>query len=258
MDRMEVNMNMASEIAVTVLVRNSEDSVGDCLRSLSRFPEVVVLDTGSTDRTVAIASIFPNARVFRTDFKGFGPAKNLAASYAERDWILNIDSDEIVTEELAEEILTLELEENKIYDIPRDNYYNERLIRCCGWSPDRVLRLYNRKATTFGENLVHESVTVEGPLETVHLRSPLRHYSFRTAGDLLDKMQRYAALYALQNRGVKKSSPSRAFFHAFAAFLKNYFLQWGFLYGGEGLLISVSNAGGVFYKYIMLYEANKK
>ena len=89
------------------------------------------------------------------------------------------------------------------------------------------------------------------------LKNNMKHYTFNSAGELVDKMQKYSTLWANENKNRKKSSPSKAFFRALFSFVKNYFFQKGFLYGYEGLVISISNANGVFYKYIKLYEVNK-
>ncbi len=248
---------MRAGISVTLLAKNSERTIGQCLGALRSFDEVVLLDNGSTDRTLDMASAFSNVTIIESRLEGFGPLKNLAARNARHDWILNVDSDEILTDELVEEIAHLKLHEHHVYSMIRENFFNERLIKCCGWYPDRVLRLYNRRRTSFEERLVHESLRKEEGLRVVPLKKAMRHYSYRNASDLLEKMRRYAQLYAKENAGTKRSGPFKACSHALYAFVRNYFLQKGFLYGYEGLLISVSNAGGVFYKYIMLHEANQ-
>jgi len=249
---------VAFHISVTILTKNSERYLYECLENLREFDEVIIMDNGSTDSSLDIASHFANVSIFRSEFIGFGPLKNLAASYARNDWILNIDSDEILTRELRDEIRKLKLERNSIYSFPRQNYYHKRLIKCCGWHPDRVIRIYNRQASGFSEKLVHESLIRTSGIRVIHLKHPIKHYSFDNASELLQKMQRYCELFAKENKGKRKSSPIKAFLHAAFSFFKNYILQFGFLYGYEGFLISVSNANGVFYKYIMLYEETLK
>ena len=150
---------MAFDISVTILTKNSERYLFECLENLKEFDEVIIVDNGSTDSSLEIASHFANAKIFKSDFIGFGPLKNLAASHAQHDWILNIDSDEILSGELSEEITNLKLERNCIYSFPRKNFYNKKLIKCCGWHPDRVIRIYNRRTTGYSEQLVHESLT---------------------------------------------------------------------------------------------------
>jgi glycosyltransferase involved in cell wall biosynthesis len=249
---------VALDISLTILTKNSERYLHECLENLREFDEVIMIDNGSTDSSLEVASHFANVKTFKSDFIGFGPLKNLAAGYAKHDWILNIDSDEILTGELCDEIRNLRLERNCIYSFPRQNFYNKRLIKCCGWHPDRVIRIYNRQTTGFSEQLVHESLIRTSKTRVVHLKHAIKHYSFDNASELIEKMQRYCELFAKENKGKKKSGPIRAILHATFSFLKNYIFQRGFLYGYEGFLISISNANGVFYKYIMLYEETIK
>lgn len=248
---------MSQPISVTILTKNSQTYLERCLEALREFDEIIVLDNGSMDTTMEIAARYQNVRIIEHSFIGFGPLKNLAIDYAKHNWILSIDSDEIADSILIEEIRSLELTDPSIiYSIPRDNYYNGRLIRCCGWYPDRVLRLFNRSHTRFNDAQVHESLQKNEHTKVKELQGHLKHFSFANASELIDKMQKYSTLYAQQS--CKTSSPAKAFWRAVFAFIKNYFLQKGFLYGYEGLLISISNANGVFYKYIKLYEKNQK
>ena len=244
-------------ISVTVLTKNSQKYIHSCLEALNAFDEVVLLDNGSIDHTLEIASSFSNVKIFKCDFAGFGPLKDLAASYAKNDWILNIDSDEVVTQELSKEIMQLDLDNETIYRIRRENYYNKKIIKCCGWYPDVVLRLYNKHMTSFDKRLVHESLSINAGINIIKLECSIRHFAFDNAAEIIGKMHLYTKLYAAENKGKKTSSPAMAVLHATFAFMKSYFLQLGFLYGYEGLLISISNANATFYKYISLYEENR-
>ena len=140
-----------------MLTRNSAAYLGECLGALEAFAEVVIVDNGSTDDTLAIASGFSNVTLYEHPFIGFGPLKNIAVDKASNDWILSVDSDEIVTPELADEILGLNLNFSTIYAMRRDNYYHRRLIRGCGWQNDQVQRLFYRKSTRYDEKAVHGS-----------------------------------------------------------------------------------------------------
>ena len=240
-----------------MLTKNSSQYLKEVLNALCKFDEVVILDNGSTDNTLEIAGTFENVQVYEHAFIGFGPLKQLAVSFAKNDWILSMDSDEILGEKLIKEIHSLTLSENSVYAIKRDNYYAGRLIRCCGWENDYVLRLFNRKKAQFDSKQVHESLVLNG-LQVQKLHYTMKHYSFSSAEDLISKMQQYSTLYAQENQGKKNSSAFKAFSRALFSFLKNYLFQKGAMYGYEGLLISVSNANGVFYKYMKLLEQNKK
>jgi glycosyltransferase involved in cell wall biosynthesis len=246
---------MSKPISVTILAKNSQDLLPRCLAALAAFPEVILLDNGSTDDTVAVARQFANVKVYHSPFIGFGPLKNLAASYATHDWILSIDSDEVLTPALAQSILQHPLQEGKAYRFLRHNYYGQKLINACGWENDYVLRLFNRKTTGFTDREVHEGIiTTSITVET--LPGILKHYSFKNAGELLQKLNQYTTLFAQENRFRKQSSAFTATYKGAWTFFRNYFLKRGFLYGFEGFLISASNANGAFYKYLKLHEAN--
>ena len=248
---------MADNISVTILTRNSAKYLAECLGALAAFNEVVVLDNGSTDETMEIARRFPNVSLHEHPFIGFGPMKNLAVDWASNDWILSIDSDEVLTPELVREILALDLDDAVYYTIERDNYYHGRLIRACGWADDRVHRLFNRRRTRFDDRLIHEGIVPGEGMRPSMLRGRMKHYTFDDASQLVHKMQQYSTLWAEENRGRRRTTPSGALLSGLATFFKSYLLQKGWRYGYEGLLISISNANGAFYKYIKLYEADR-
>ena len=240
-----------------MLTRNSAAYLGECLSALEVFAEVVIVDNGSTDDTIFIASGFSNVTLYEHPFIGFGPLKNIAVDKATNDWILSVDSDEIVTPELASEILRITLDSNSLYSIERDNYYCGQLIRGCGWQNDQVQRLFNRKNTRYDDKVVHEGLNMNENLKTQKLQGRMKHYPYDNASQLIQKMQHYSTLWAEENQGRKKASPVKALLYGVITFFKSYVIKGGWLYGYAGLLISISNANGVFYKYIKLYEADR-
>ncbi len=242
-------------ISATVLTKNSERYLEKVLRALERLDEVVIFDTGSTDRTKEIASSFPYVSWHSGVFTGFGPTHNHASSLAKNDWILSLDSDEIMTEELAQEIFSLTLDEKSVYSFWRKNFYRGKHIYGCGWCPDRVFRLYNRKTTRFSDDLVHEKVLTHG-LQQVELRAPVLHYPFDSVSGFIKKIDVYSNLFAQQEK--RKGSIPKAFFHALWAFLKSYIIKKGFLLGSEGFEISWYNMNCAFYKYAKLAEKRSK
>lgn len=244
-------------ISVTILTKNSSKYLREVLEATRDFPEVLIYDSGSTDDTLKIAKQFPNVTIHNGNFKGFGPTHNDASNTAKYDWILSIDSDEVVTPEMAKEVLNCTLESHSVYSFPRHNYYNGKWIKWCGWYPDRQFRLYNRKETRFTDAQVHEAIIVEN-MHHVPLESPMIHYSYSSVSDFITKMQSYSDLFAKQNAGKRSSSPWKAMTHAWFTFFKSYILKRGFLGGYEGFLISAYNAHTAFYKYLKLYEANRK
>ena len=244
-------------ISVAIIVKNGEKYLPQCLAALRSFGDIILLDNGSTDRTLEIASEFENVKVRNSEFIGFGPLKNLAAGHAENDWILSLDCDEILPAELLCEINGAGLDEKCVYRFSRRSYFNKKWIKGCGWHPDKILRLYNKKRTAFNENQVHESVVVKPDMRVVDLKGFIKHFPYHNVDELLDKARFYASLYARQFRGRKKSSPFKAVVRGTAAFLKSYFLRKGLLDGYEGFVISFSQGFAAFMKYIELYELNR-
>jgi len=251
--------NIASSlpITVTILAKNSAETLAATLDSLQPFAEVLVLDNGSNDATMSIARSYPNVRLIQESFCGFGKLHNRATALAKYDWILSIDSDEVLSAALAEEIGHLNLNPNEVYSLNRCNYFQGKWIRyCSGWYPDPVIRLYSRKATRFTDVPVHEAVMTEG-LKIVPLQGPLLHTPYRSIESFLAKMQLYSTLFAEQHAG-RPSSLGKAIGHGIFAFLKNYFFKRGFLGGKEGFIISLYNAHTTYYKYLKLAYQNQK
>lgn len=243
-------------ISSCILAKNSQRSIALTLASLSRFDEVIVLDTGSTDQTIDIARSFPNVRIRQAPFSGFGSLRNHAAQMACNDWILAIDSDEVLSTALQDEIHSLQLDEHAVYEIDFHNFYNGKRIIGCGWHPESHIRLYNRRAAKFSDSQIHEGLVANG-LRIKKLQAPLFHTPYLSASDFLLKMQLYTDLFALENRGRRTSSFAKALAHATAAFIKSYIFKYGILMGKEGAMISFYNANMAFYKYLKLAEANQ-
>lgn len=250
-------MHNLSKISVAMLTKNSARYLSKCLEALRDFDEIVILDNGSSDNTLTIAVQYTNVKIVEHPFIGFGKMKNLAASYAKNDWILSIDSDEIISVELVKEIKQILLEENAVYRIYRKNYYHQKHIDACGWENDRIVRLYNREQTNFTNQPVHETIITDG-FKIVDLKGALHHYSFNNITELLDKLERYTTLFAKENRFKKKTYPLTAYLKKSFHFCKDYFFRKGFLYGYEGLVIAMSHANGSFYKYMKLHEENQR
>lgn len=237
-----------------ILTKNAEATIQATLDSVRTFPEVLILDTGSTDDTLNLAKEYPNVTIHKTPFTGFGDLRNKIASMAAHDWILALDSDEIISPPLLKEIATLSLSPPFAYKIKRHNFYNGKRIRGCGWSPDKVARIYHRKYIQFSPDVVHESLQITNPIS---LQSPIFHTPYRSTTEFLGKMQHYSTLFASQYKGKRKSSFSKALIHALFAFIRSYFLKRGIFDGAEGFIISLYNANTTFYKYLKLVEANK-
>lgn len=244
-------------ISVTILTKNSSRKLLEVLKSVASFDEVVVLDSGSTDESLEIAKGFSNVCIHKRPFTNFGHMRNLAAELASHDWIFVVDSDEVVSSSLAREIQQLDLSPTTVYSIPSHNFFAGKYIRHSGWSPDRKLRLYNKQATCFKSDQVHENLVVKD-MAIRPLTYHLNHYSYPDTSSLLSKMELYSTLFAKQYQGKRSSSPAKAILKSAFTFFKTYILKRGFLDGKEGLIIAKYNADVTWYKYIKLSEANKK
>lgn len=240
-------------ISAVIITKDEEANIRECLRSLAWVDEIIVVDSGSSDRTVEICREFTD-RVYSHDWPGFGPQKNRALDYATGDWVFSIDADERVTPELRAEILAaLRLDGPGAYEMPRLSWYCGRFIRHSGWRPDYVLRLFRRGQGRFSEDLVHERILVAGPVG--RLNNDLIHYSFRDLEQVLTVVNRYSSLGAEQKFAAgQRGGLTKAIFHGLAEFFSTYLLKGGFLDGRQGLMLAISNGEGTYYKYLKLMQ----
>jgi glycosyltransferase involved in cell wall biosynthesis len=244
-------------ITACILAKNSERTLSATLDSLSFFHEIIVLDTGSADQTKEIAQKYPNVVVHSVPFTQFGKLRNQAAALAKNEWILAIDSDEVLSTALQKEIQSLTLDPFCVYEIDFRNFYNGRWIKGCGWHPERHIRLYHKNRAQFSEQAIHEGIIYSSPVRIQALQHPLLHAPYLSISDFLRKMQLYSDLFAEQYQGKRKASFSRALIHSFFSFIRSYFFKRGCCMGKEGFIISFYNANVAFYKYLKLAERNR-
>ena len=245
------------KLTVTVITHNEAARIGAALDSVAWADERIVVDSGSTDETAAIARAH-GARVEIRDWPGYGDQKNAAAALASHDWILSIDADERVTPELGAEIRALLAggPSARGYRVPRVTRYLGRWIRGTDWYPDYQLRLYDRRAGRWNGRRVHESVELDG--EPGLLRHDLQHLAYRDISDHLQTIDRYTTLAAEQwHAEGRRTTAIGAVVHAKLAFVRNYILRAGFRDGAPGLIVSVLNAYYVFLKCAKLWERQR-
>ena len=237
-----------STLSVILITKNEEKNIRECLDSVAWADEIIVVDSGSSDKTISIAQEF-TPLVFVHDWPGFGIQKNRALSYATGEWVFSIDADERVTPELkAELIQAMQVGETDGFFCPRLSQFCGKYVRHSGWYPDYVLRLFKRNKGKFSDNLVHESLILQG--KSSKLSSPLLHYTYLNMDDVRRKVEHYSASWAQQmyERG-KKAYPVDAPVRAAWAFLRTYCFRLGFLDGSAGFQIAKMNASTTYLKY---------
>ena len=244
-------------VTVTIITRNEAAHIGAAIDSASWADEIIVVDCGSTDETVALAAA-KGVRVESRTWTGWIDQKNFAASLAANDWIFSLDADERITPPLADEIKARLREDppEAAYKVPRISFHLGRWIRTTDFYPDYQTRLYDRRAARWSGLYVHESVTVTGSVG--RLSQELQHYSYDDLSDHLDRINAYSTLAARQM--YERGRRARAFdllLQAPAAFLRNYILRRGVLDGSVGLVLSIVNAYSVFLKFAKLWELQR-
>ncbi len=241
-------------VSAIVICKDEANTIRACLDSVCWANEIVVVDSGSTDGTVAICREYTD-RVYQLDWPGYGPQKNRALAHATGDWVLSIDADETVPPELFGEIheAIRRPDAPDAFRVPRLSSYCGNWIHHGGWSPDYVTRLFRRDRARFSDDLVHERVLVEGGVGTLSV--PLRHETFRTLADVLGKIDEYSTAGAeMAFRRGRRATLLTAVVHGAWAFLRTYLLRAGFLDGAAGFMLAVSNAEGTYYRYLKLRE----
>jgi glycosyltransferase involved in cell wall biosynthesis len=263
-------------VSVAIITLNEESNLARTLQSVLWADELVIVDSGSEDRTVAIAKNF-GARVFREPWKGFGVQKNSALEKCTCDWILSLDADEEVTPALATEVRGIvgatsgdaTAAPPPAYYIPRRNYFLGQWLKFGGMYPDAKLRFFRRDlftsgAARFAERPVHEDVLYQG--ETRMLRGDLLHHAYPTLTSYLAHLNLYSSLAAeglVAKFAAESRHPSAAWFAAqtlfnpYFTFLYNYGLRGGFLDGRAGLLYHAYHSGYISWKYSKAWQMQR-
>jgi hypothetical protein len=247
-----------SKITVITLTLNEAHNIGPCLESVRWADEILVIDSGSTDDTIAKARAFTSS-IHEITWQGYGAARNFALGKATGDWILWLDADERVTPELAAEIQQV-LREDPAgidgYAIARRAYFLGRWIRHSGWYPGRVTRLFRKGKGMFSESRVHEQLRLEGVVvqtkhDLLHLTDPdLAHY--------MGKFNKYTTLAAQDMAAAGRTSGiADLTLRPVFQFVKMYVLRLGLLDGREGFILAVLSAAYVFTKYAKLWEVTR-
>lgn len=243
-----------SGLSVIVIVKDAAKNIQRCLESVKWADEIIILDSGSQDNTVEICQQYTQ-NIFSTDWPGFGIQKNRALDKAQCKWVLSIDADETLSTDLIEEIKQIICkaeDQHDAYAIKRVSFFCGKKIRYGDWSRDKVVRLFRRlPSIQFTPVIIHEKL--KGYLNPGHLKGVIFHDTMQTISQVLLKLEHYSSFTAEKSyQQHKKSSILKAILHAKWCFIRGYLLRLGFLDGREGFILAVSNALGVFYRYVKL------
>lgn len=249
---------MSNSLSVIIITKNAALQIKTCLETVRFADEIIVLDSGSTDNTVAICQQYTD-KVFVTDWPGFGVQKNRALAEATGDWVLSLDADEHLTPELQQSIQTI-LQNNSPFDayaIHRRSSFCGQYIKHGDWSRDYCLRLFRRGKAEFKEVAVHEHLLVRG--KTSKIKGIMLHDSYPDLESMVAKMNTYTSLGAnmLYEKG-RRAGLGQALFRATWRFIRGYVLRLGFLDGRAGFLLALTTAEATFYRYVKLMYLNKR
>jgi glycosyltransferase involved in cell wall biosynthesis len=232
------------KISVVIIAKNAQETITQSLDALLSFDEVLLYLNKSTDRTQEIAKAYENIKIVHGDFRGFGHTKNDAGKQSKHDWILSLDSDEILNQQLIEEIAKQDLSNPKnIFRLKRDNFFLGHKTQ----SADHINRLYNKNFTQFNDNRVHEKVMVPSSANIITLRYSFTHLNITNINQTLTKIIHYTDLGATDKK--------TCFFgivigKSIFAFLKTYILQGNIIRGWVGFALAINSANKRYYKYI--------
>ena len=242
------------KLSAVIICLNEEGNIGAAIESLAFADEVVVVDSGSTDRTMEIARS-KSARVLEHTFENYGSQKNWGLDQCTYDWVLVLDADERINTELGKEIAA-KLQnpgDHAAYSIPRRNFFMGQEVRYSGWQNDRVIRLVDRRRARHTETAVHEKVRCQGPVG--QLRHKMDHYTYQDLNSYLRKSWDYAILGAIDRYpSHTKVTAYHLWLKPVWGFIKKYLFQLGFLDGRIGLIIAMQYSNYLFYRALNLWR----
>ena len=239
------------KISVIIITKNEEENIRDCLNSIKWADEILIVDSGSKDKTIEIAKGFTE-KIFEKKWEGFAVQKRYALSLTSNELVLNLDADERVSEKLKEEIQGLNFSYDG-YFIPRENHFLNKKITTCGWEKDIQLRLFKKSSAKVTEKLIHEGFVVDGKVD--YLKNPIVHFTFTSIEKSFSKINSYSTLQALEvYRNKKKVTSGTIVSHGLSAFLRYYFSLKGYKDGIFGLMISLFNSITTLLTYMKIWE----
>ena len=237
------------KLSIFIICKNEERIIARCLEQASKLAdEIILIDSGSTDLTLAIAKQYTE-KIYLNEWLGYGKQKNLALAKCSNEWVMSIDADEVLTDDLIDEIKALDFVANS-YQVARKLFIGDKFIRHGGYYPDYQLRLFKKSLGRFCDSEVHESVEM---LETGEyskkrsnypkLKNPLNHYSYQNLKEMEESFTKFAMLSG------KQKNLSLALINYLYSFVNKYFLRLGLLHGYTGLRLALIHARYSYLKY---------
>lgn len=251
-------MESPTKISAVAITLNEAANIDRYIKDLWFADEIIIVDSFSTDDTVALASKHKNVTVYQRVFDNFSAQKNYAISLTKNDWVTFFDLDEKVTDALAKEIVEVSKNPKAIaYFVKREYHFMGKKIKYSGFQSDRVIRFFNKNHCSYNGNLVHETIDAEG--KTAHLKNESPHYTYQSFDHYLGKLHQYSSLQAqmLYEKGKKPTFYHFAF-RPFYRFWHQYFIRLGILDGKEGFILASINAFSVFKRYAKLLLLHRK
>ena len=247
-------------LSVVIVCKNEADVIGKTLQSVEVLTDDIILyDNGSSDGTQEIARS-RGAKVFEGNWEGFGKTKKKGGGLARYDWVLSIDADEEIDEELRQALQNLQLNnENFVFEIEFKNFFGNKQLKYGEWGSDKHIRLFNRRRVNWNEASVHEQLILDADTKILPLKGFILHQTVKDISEYTRKMTQYALLNASKyHQQGKRSSWVKLNLGPFFAFVKYYFFQLGFLDGWEGFVCARMTAFYTFLKYARLRELNRR
>lgn len=237
-------------LSVVIITFNEEKNIRKCLDSLvSVSNDIIIIDSYSTDNTELICNEFDNIRFIKHHWQGYSKTKNFGNSLANNDYILSIDADEVLSDELKKSIENID-KLNGAYEFNRMTNYCGTWIKHCGWYPDKKLRIFNKKDIFWEGDFVHETLKVPANTKINFLFGDLFHYSYHTVDDHYNQIEKYSTLHAQKMLDAnKRATFIKIYLSPIFKFIKTYFLQLGLLDGSAGFIIARISAKAVKLKY---------
>ncbi len=247
-------MIRGARISVAIITKNEEERLPDCLKSVSFADDIVVVDSGSTDKTVKIAKEF-GCRVYPEKWKGYGPQKNSALDKCRNEWVLLLDADERLAPGAKEVIEKTSVPQAAAFRFRRKNFLHGKWMKHSGYWPDWQIRLIHRTRGSF-QGAIHERWVTDGPI--IDLDACIEHYAFSNYSDMLKTLDEYSSVIARELYvSGKRANALSPVLHGGGMFFKIFFIEKGFLDGLDGLVTSLTKAGGSFFKYAKLLELQR-